>query len=66
MKSTEKQLDRSAHSWINKVERRHPHNVDYDSELRDWLQHVILEAEKNNNFKKRTQFLSFLEDLSAI
>ncbi len=65
MKSVNKQLDRSAQAWINRVERRQPPNVDYNSELRDWLQHVILEAEKNNNFKKREQFLSLLKDLKA-
>ena len=64
MKSANMQLSRSTQSWINKVERRHPPKVDYHSELRDWVQHVILEAEKNKDFKKKDQFLSLLKDLT--
>ena len=65
MKLANKQLSRSAQSWINGVERRHPPNVGYHSELRDWVQHVIIEAEKNKDFKKKEQFLSLLKDLNA-
>ena len=63
MKIADKQLIRSAQSWINRLERKHQPKVDYHSELRDWVQHVILEAEKNQNFKKKDQFLSLLRDL---
>jgi len=66
MKLANKQLRRSAQSWMSRVERRPPLNVDYNSELRDWLQHVILEAEKNKDFKKKDQFLSLLKDLNAV
>lgn len=66
MKLANKQLSRSAHSWINRVERRHHPKVDYHSELRDWVQHVILEAEKNKNFKKKDQFLSLLKGLNVV
>ena len=64
MKLASKQLSRSAQSWINRVERKHQPKVDYYSELRDWVQHVILEAEKNKDFKKKDQFLSLLKDLT--
>jgi hypothetical protein len=66
MKLANKQLSRSAQSWINKVERRHQPKVDYHSELRDWVQHVILEAEKNKNFNKKDQFLSLLKGLNVV
>ena len=66
MKFANKQLSRSAQSWINRVEIRHQPKVDYHSELRDWVQHVIMEAEKNNNFKKKDQFLILLEDLNVV
>ena len=65
MKFADAPLIRSAQSWINRVERKHQPKVDYHSELRDWVQHVILEAEKNKNFKKKDQFLSLLKDLDA-
>ena len=64
MKLTNKQLSRSAQSWIKRVERRYQPKVDYHSELRDWVQRVISEAEKNKDFKKKDQFLSLLEDLN--
>ena len=66
MKLANKQLSRSAQSWINRVDRRHPPNVGYHSELRDWVQHVILEAEQNKDFEKKSQFLSLLEDLNVV
>ncbi len=66
MKLANTQLSRSAQSWIKRVERRHPPKVDYHSELRDWVQHVIMEAEKNKDFKKKGQFLSLLKDLNVV
>ena len=66
MKLASKQLSGSAQSWINRVGRRHPPKVDYYSELRDWVQHVILEAEKNKDFKKKDQFLSLLKGLEVV
>jgi hypothetical protein len=65
MKLANKQLIRSAQSWINRVEGKHQPKVGYHSELRDWVQHVILEAEKNNDFKKKDRFLILLKDLDA-
>ena len=66
MKLANAQLSRSAESWIKRVERRHPPKVGYHSELRDWVQHVIMEAEKNKNFKKKGQFLDLLKDLNVV
>lgn len=66
MKLANKQLSRSAQSWVRKVERRHQPKIGYHSELRDWLQQVILEAEKNKNFKKKERFLGLLKDLKVV
>jgi hypothetical protein len=65
MRLANKQLSRSVQSWIKRVERMHPPKVGYHSELRDWVQHVIIEAEKNKNFEKKGQFLSLLKDLNV-
>lgn len=46
-----------------KLKRKHTPKVDYHSELRHWVQHVILEAEKNKDFKKKDKFLRLLKDL---
>ncbi len=66
MKTANKQLSKSAQSWINRVERWHPPKVGYHSELRDWVQHVIMEAEKNKDFEKKDQFLGLLKDLNVV
>ncbi len=66
MKLANKQLSTSAQSWINRVVRRHPSKVGYHSELRDWVQHVIVEAEKNKDFEKKGQFLTLLKDLNVV
>ena len=66
MKLANKQLSRSAQSWIRRVEGRHQPKVGYHSELRDWVQHVILEAEKDKDFKKKDEFLSLLKDLNVV
>lgn len=63
MKSPNQHLGRSRQSQAKKVKREHSSEVDYYSELRDWVQHVILEAEKNKDFKKKEKFLRLLEDL---
>jgi len=66
MRLANKQLSRSVQSWIKRVERMHPPKVGYHSELRDWVQHVIIEAEKNKNFEKKSQFPSLLKDLNVV
>ncbi len=63
MKSTNKHLGGSRQSQTKKVKREHSSEGDYRSELRDWAQHVILEAERNKDFKKKEKFLRLLEDL---
>ena len=52
-----------ARSLTGSVGRRHPSKVDCNSELRSWVLHVIREAEKERDFKKRSRFLSLLKDL---
>ena len=57
MKSTNKHLGGSRQSQVKKVKRENSSEGDYYSELRDWVQHVILEPEKNKDFKKKEIFL---------
>ena len=63
MKSADETLDQSMQSQAKRVKRRPLSRVDYYSELRDWVQHVILGAEKHKSFKKKEKFLRLLEDL---
>jgi len=46
-----------------RAERKYPLKVDYYSELRSWVQHAVLEAERNKDFNKKDRFLSLLNDL---
>jgi len=63
MELAEKQVSMSTQSWISRAERKHPRRIDYDSELRSWLQRAILEAEKKKDFNKKNQLLILLNDL---
>jgi hypothetical protein len=63
MELADKQISKPAQSWPSRAERRHSPKVEYYSELRSWVQQVILEAEKNKDFNKKDQFLSLLEEL---
>ncbi len=63
MELVDKQISKPAQSWTSRAERRHLPKVEYYSELRSWVQQVILEAEKNKDFNKKDQFLSLLEEL---
>jgi hypothetical protein len=45
------------------VEKMHPVKTDYFSELREWVQQVIVEAEKSKDSEKSKRFLRLLEDL---
>ena len=65
MKLKNIQLSRPTQSWIKRRDRKTQIKVGLHSELRDWVQHVIMEAEKNKDFKKKDQFLSLLEDLNS-
>jgi len=37
--------------------------VDYSSELRNWVQHAISQAEEMKDFSKKGKFMSLLKDL---
>jgi len=65
MKLKNIQLSRPTQSWIKRRNSKPQIKVDLHSELRDWVQYVIMEAEKNKDFKKKDQFLSLLEDLNT-
>ena len=65
MKLKNIQLSRPTQSWIKRRDRKPQIKVDLHSEQRDWVQYVIMEAEKNKDFKKKDQFLSLLEDLNT-
>jgi len=57
------QVSAPVRSWLSRVERRHPAQVDYFSELRSWVQHAILEAEDKKDLNKKGKLLNLLEDL---
>ena len=65
MKLKNIELSRPTQSWIKRRTRKTQIKVGLHSELRDWVQYVIMEAEKNKDFKKKDQFLSLLEDLNT-
>jgi hypothetical protein len=46
-----------------RAERARASDVDYYSELEAWVQHVLLEAERNQDSKKSAQFQSLLKEL---
>jgi hypothetical protein len=50
-------------SCDRKADRARASNVDYYSELEAWVQHVLLEAERNQDSKKSAQFQSLLKEL---
>lgn len=58
-----KQLDNPKQPWIGRADAMHSTGNRYSSELRSWVQHVIMEAERNNNPTKVDQFLKLLRDL---
>lgn len=63
MELANEQVSTPARSLTSSTERRHPSKVDYISELRCWVLHVIREAERERDFKKRARFLNLLKDL---
>jgi hypothetical protein len=63
MELMNEQTSKPAQSRISRAGRKHPRRVDYRSELRSWVQQVILEAEKNKDANKKDQFLSLLNEL---
>jgi len=52
-----------ARQWSENIKRRHSLEAEFYSELRCWVQHAILEAEKRGNFEKKDQLLSLLREL---
>ncbi len=63
MQLISKEKNMSAQAWTDRAQRRHIPRVDYYSQLRSWVQHVILEAEKSKDFDKKDQFLNLLKEL---
>lgn len=63
MEIVKKEHNRSARSWTNRVERKHFDQRDFYPELRTWVQHAIMEAEKSKNFEKKDQLLGLLKEL---
>lgn len=56
---------RITRSWIKRRDGNSQIKGDLHSELRDWVQYIIIEIKKNKDFKKKDQFLSLLEDLKT-
>ena len=54
MKLKNIQLSRPTQSWIKRRDRKPQIKVDLHSELRDWVQYVIMEAEKNRLQEERS------------
>jgi hypothetical protein len=57
------QSNSQTRSWKKKADRSQASKTDYYSELRAWVQHALLEAERNQDSKKSEQFLSLLKEL---
>jgi len=49
--------------WKRKADKSKASKMDYYSELRAWVQHALLEAERSQDSKKSEQFLSLLKEL---
>jgi hypothetical protein len=63
IKTTEKQVGTQIQSWIRRAEKEQSPKVDYYSELSNWLQYTMTEAEKNRSFNKKDQLLTLQKDL---
>ncbi len=50
-------------SWTDRANRENPRAADYYSELRTWLQHAIIQAEKSKNSRKKDKLLTMLREL---
>ncbi len=57
------QVRTSVQSWLNRVEKGHPVQADYFSELRSWVQRALLEAEERKDIDKKDKLLNLLKDL---
>jgi len=65
MKLKDVQLSRPTQYWVKTSDIKPQIKAGLHSELRDWVQYVIMEAETNKDFKKKAQFLSLLADLNT-
>ena len=63
MEIMKKQISKPARSWNQHVSGKHSAEACFYPELRSWVQHAILEAEKCGNFEKKDQLLSLLKEL---
>jgi len=63
MEIMKEQSNRPARSWTQRVERKHSAEACFYPELRSWVQHAILDAEKRGDFEKKDQLLSLLNEL---
>jgi predicted RNA-binding protein with RPS1 domain len=57
------QSNSQTRSCKRRADRRQASMTDYHSELRAWVQHALLEAERNQDSKKSERFLSLLKEL---
>ncbi len=63
MELSKKHGSMPAQSWIGRSDGENPRFVDYYSELRTWLQHAIIQAEKRKDSGKRDKLLTLLREL---
>jgi hypothetical protein len=63
MELADKHVITPTQSWTSRAERKHPPKVDYYSELRSWVRHAVLEAERSKDFNKKDRLLNLLKDL---
>ena len=61
MEITKQYADKSAQTCLaTTLENNGKNRIDYNAELKTWVQQVILEAEKASNKKKKNQYLKLL------
>lgn len=63
MEAVKEQSMKPARSWTERIKRKHSIEAKFYPELRHWVQHAIMEAEKRGNFEKKDQLLSLLKEL---
>ena len=56
---------RSEHQYASIIQKEHQNSLSYaySVELNEWVRHVINEAEKNGDFRKKNQFLAIRAEL---
>lgn len=59
MKNTNEHMNKS--TCVTTANGSRHLGMNYDAELKTWVQQVILDAEKKRNFKKKSQYLSLLK-----